>query len=69
MERRKVIHTFEFGFESSEIGLIHEYKALFPFTCPGDQLTDLFCLFFVRQESYPISRDDVFEHRELRKDG
>lgn len=67
--RRKAKPTFEFGFESAEIGLIHEYKALLPFTCSGNHLTDLFCLFLVRQSSYPISRNDVLEHRELRKDG
>lgn len=64
--RRKVVPTFDFSFESAEIGLIHEYKALFPFTCSGDHLTNFFCLFFVRQSAYPISRNDVFEHRELR---
>lgn len=69
MRRRKVMPTFEFGFETAEIGLIHEYKALLPFTCPGNHLTDLFCFFFVRESSYPISRNDVFEYRELRKDG
>lgn len=67
--RRKVMPTFELGFKSAEIGLIHEHKALLPFTCPGDHLTDLFSLFLVRQSSYPISRNDVFEHRKLRKDG
>ena len=67
--RRKVIPTFEFGFESAEIGLIHEYKALLPFTCPGDHLTDLFCPFLVRQSPYSISRNNIFERRELRKEG
>ena len=45
--RRKAMPTFELGFETAEIGLIHEYKALLPFTCAGNHLTDLFCLFFV----------------------
>lgn len=67
--RRKVIPTFDFGFQSAEIGLIHEYKALLPFTCSGDHLTDLFRFFLVRQGSYPISRNDVLEHCELREDG
>lgn len=63
--RRKPMPTFEFGFESTEIGLVHEYKALLPLACSRNHLTDLFCLFLVRQSSYPISRNDVFEHREL----
>lgn len=66
---RKVMPTFDFGFERAEIALIHEYKALLPFTCLGNHLTDLFGPFLVRQSSYPISRNDVFEHCELREDG
>lgn len=62
-------HTFQFSFEGPEVGLVHDHQTLLPVPSPRDHLTDLFRLFNVSESTYAIARDDVFENRDLGKNG
>lgn len=67
MRAHFVPHTFNFSFEYAKIVLIHGDKSLLPVSCSLDHLADLLGFLLIGERTYPVTRYDVLEHRQLRE--